>query len=91
MPHSSVTLDNDPTLGIERDTALDSYYFCDGIDRLICVDTAKALRYARRAPQVDHMLVVINSDTYGGAGYWDRNLVTFSGTNIWSAETSRMS
>jgi hypothetical protein len=79
-------VDNDPTLGIERDTALDSYYYCGGIDRLICVDTAKALRYARRAREVDHMLVVINSDTYGGAGYWDRNLVTFSGSNVWSAE-----
>jgi hypothetical protein len=44
-------VDNDPTLGIERDTALDSYYYCDGIDRLICVDTAKAVRYARRAPK----------------------------------------
>jgi hypothetical protein len=79
-------VDNDPTLGIERDTALDSYYFCGGIDRLICVDTAKARAFATRAPQVDLMLVVINSDTYGGAGYWDRKLVTFSGTNIWSAE-----
>lgn len=79
-------VDNDPTLGIERDTALDSYYFCDGIDRLICVDTAKAGKYAKRAPEVDHTLVVINSDTYGGAGYWDRKLVTFSATNIWSAE-----
>jgi IgA Peptidase M64 len=79
-------VDNDPTLGIERDTALDAYYFCGGIDRLICVDTAKAGKYAKRAPGVDHMLVVINSDTYGGAGYWDRKLVTFSGTNIWSAE-----
>ena len=79
-------VDNDPTLGIERDTALDSYYFCGGIDRLICVDTAKARAFATRAPEVDLMLVVINSDTYGGAGYWDRKLVTFSGTNIWSAE-----
>jgi IgA Peptidase M64 len=79
-------VDNDPTLGIERDTALDAYYFCDGIDRLICVDTAKAAKYAKRAPEVDTTLVVINSDTYGGAGYWDRKLVTFSATNIWSAE-----
>jgi hypothetical protein len=79
-------VDNDPSLGIQRDTALDAYYWCSGIDRLICVDTAKARAYATRAPQVDHMLVVINSDTYGGAGYWDRDLVTFSGTNVWSAE-----
>ena len=79
-------VDNDPTLGVERDTALDAYYWCGGIDRLICVNTAKARAYATRAPQVDHMLVVVNSDTYGGAGYWNRDLVTFSGTNIWSAE-----
>lgn len=78
--------DNDPSFGVERDTALDSYYWCGGIDRLICVDTAKARAYATRAPQVDHMLVLVNSPTYGGAGYWDRDLVTFSGTNEWSAE-----
>jgi hypothetical protein len=78
--------DNDPSLGVERDTALDSYYWCGGIDRLICVDTAKARAYATRAPEVDHMLVLINSATYGGAGYWTRDLVTFSGTNEWSAE-----
>ncbi len=78
--------DNDPALGDERDTALDSYYWCGGIDRLICVDTAKARAYATRAPEVDHMLVLVNSPTYGGAGYWDRDLVTFSGTNEWSAE-----
>lgn len=79
-------VDNDPTFGIERDTALDAYYFCGGIARLICVDTAKVAEYAQRAPEVDQMLVVINSDTYGGAGYFGIKLVTFSGTNIWSAE-----
>ena len=32
------------------------------------------------------MLVIANSTKYGGAGYWDRDLVTFSGGNQFSAE-----
>jgi|SoiMetStandDraft_2_1073263.scaffolds.fasta_scaffold05881_4 IgA peptidase M64 len=83
-PDSGV--DNDPSLGIDRDTALDSYFFCSGIERLLCVATAKARAYATRAPEVDHMLVIANSTKYGGAGYWDRDLVTFSGGNQFSAE-----
>lgn len=83
-PDSGV--DNDPGLGIDRDTALDSYFFCSGIERLLCVATAKARAYATRAPEVDHMLVIANSTKYGGAGYWDRDLVTFSGGNQFSAE-----
>ena len=31
-------VDNDPSLGIDRDTALDSYFFCSGIERLLCGD-----------------------------------------------------
>ena len=83
-PDSGV--DNDPSLGIDRDTALDSYFFCSGIERLLCVSTAKARAYATRAPEVDHTLVIANSTKYGGAGYWDRSLVTFSGGNQFSAE-----
>jgi hypothetical protein len=83
-PDSGV--DNDPSLGIDRDTALDSYFFCSGIERLLCVATAKARAYATRAPEVDHMLVIANSTKYGGAGYWKRDLVTFSGGNQFSAE-----
>jgi IgA Peptidase M64 len=47
-PDSGV--DNDPSLGIDRDTALDSYFFCSGIERLLCVATAKAHAYVDGSP-----------------------------------------
>ncbi|GAA3922066.1 M64 family metallopeptidase [Actinoplanes auranticolor] len=60
--------DNDPTLGIEKDTALDGEFFCGGLDRLVCVDDTVALQYAALAPGADQALVLVNSATYGGSG-----------------------
>ena len=60
--------DNDPTLGVERDTALGGRFWCGGLDRLVCVDDVAAKQYAALAPGADQALVLVNSATYGGSG-----------------------
>lgn len=79
-------VDNDPTQGISRDTALDMGFWCNGTDRLLCVDVAKAFNAALAAPDVDLILAVANSTTYGGAGYTASDLATASGGNGAAAE-----
>ncbi|MFJ5233924.1 M64 family metallopeptidase [Kitasatospora sp. NPDC088391] len=61
----------DPDPATVRRTALGSYFWCSGVERLLCVDTDAVDRYAARAPQADLVLVVANSTKYGGAGYND--------------------
>ncbi|MCC6933901.1 MAG: hypothetical protein IT292_11740 [Deltaproteobacteria bacterium] len=65
-------VDNDPTQGISRNTALNSYYYsyywCGGTQRLICTDVTKVGLVARAAPGYDQKLVLIKSNTWGGAG-----------------------
>ena len=60
--------DNDPTQGVERDTALDGEFWCGGLDRLVCVDETVAKDYAALAPGADQVLILVNSTTYGGSG-----------------------
>ncbi len=60
--------DNDPTQGVEKDTALGGGFFCGGLDRLVCVDTTAASGYAALAPGADQALILVNSTTYGGSG-----------------------
>ncbi len=74
-------VDNDPVQGILRDTALDMGFWCNGIERLLCVNVGAAYAYASNAPEVDHVLAVANSIKYGGAGYTLSDLATFSGGN----------
>ncbi|MFG2888110.1 M64 family metallopeptidase [Streptomyces sp. NPDC048248] len=59
----------DPTQDVTRDTALGSAFFCDGTERLLCVDTNKVESYAAKAPAADLVVVLSNSTKYGGAGY----------------------
>ena len=70
-------VDNDPTLGIERDTALDMASWGGGVERLLEVDVDKALTAASDAPDVDQVLAIANSTKHGGAGCSD--LATVSG------------
>ncbi|MFD9502001.1 M64 family metallopeptidase [Streptomyces sp. NPDC060035] len=72
-------VDNDPSQGVNRDTALDMYFNCGGIERLLCLNESKAKEYAAQAPEADAILAVGNSATYGGAGY--PSLATVSGGN----------
>ncbi|MET7617669.1 M64 family metallopeptidase [Streptomyces sp. NPDC005408] len=59
----------DPDRATVRDTALGSYFWCDDIERLLCIDQTKVDRYVAKAPEADLVLVLANSAKYGGAGY----------------------
>lgn len=59
----------DPAKGVVKDTALDARFWCDDIERLLCVDTGKVESYASKAPDADLVIVLGNSAKYGGAGY----------------------
>lgn len=72
---------NDPDQGIMRDTPLGMAFWCNGIQRLLCVNVGAAFAYAAQAPGRDLVLAIANSTTYGGAGYASSNLATVSGGN----------
>ncbi|MEM9799837.1 MAG: M64 family metallopeptidase [Planctomycetota bacterium] len=74
-------VDNDPIDGIDRDTALGMSYWCNGIERLLCVNVGAAYSFANNAPDVDQVIALANSTKYGGAGYTTSNLATSSGGN----------
>ncbi|MFT7836300.1 M64 family metallopeptidase [Saccharothrix sp. BKS2] len=69
-PQSGVN--HDPTLGVERDTALDMGFWCQGRDpqteRLLCVNQTKATQFAALAPGSDQVIALGNTAKYGGAG-----------------------
>lgn len=75
-------VDNDPTMGTARDTALDMGFWCQGRDvnteRLLCVNQAKANQFAALAPQADQVIALGNSAKYGGSG---GGVATASGAN----------
>jgi len=79
-------VDNDPTNGVQRDTALDMRFWCFGSQRGLCVDLEKAEGLASLAPEADQIIVSANSTAYGGIGYSSNNIATFSGGNILSRE-----
>lgn len=59
----------DPGPDTVRDTALGSYFWCENIERLLCVDQPKVDAYVAKAPAADLVIVLANSAKYGGAGY----------------------
>ncbi|MGW8357821.1 M64 family metallopeptidase [Streptomyces wedmorensis] len=59
----------DPGRDVVKDTALGSYFWCDGIERLLCIDEQKVDSYVAKAPEADLVIVLSNSTKYGGAGY----------------------
>jgi hypothetical protein len=81
-------VDGDPTQGILRNTALDMAFWCGGIERLLCVNTSKAIAAAASAPDWDQILAVANATKYGGAGYPTVDVCTFSGSNGSSLEVA---
>lgn len=74
-------VDNDPVDGIDRDTAMNMRYFCNGTERLLCVSVSLANQFAQNAPGVDQIVALANSTKYGGAGYLSADLATSSGGN----------
>ncbi|MFE9744708.1 M64 family metallopeptidase [Saccharothrix saharensis] len=65
-------VDHDPSLGTDRDTALDMGFWCQGRDtqteRLLCVNQTKAVQFGALAPQADQVIALGNTAKYGGAG-----------------------
>ncbi|MCK1796725.1 M64 family metallopeptidase [Streptomyces sp. XM4193] len=59
----------DPTADVQKNTALGSHFFCNDTERLLCVDLPRVESYAGKAPAADLVIVVSNSEKYGGAGY----------------------
>lgn len=59
----------DPGRDVVRDTALGSYFWCDDIERLLCIDQDEVDAYVAKAPEADLVVVLANSAKYGGAGY----------------------
>lgn len=80
-PESGV--DNDPTQGINRNTALDMAFWCGGTERALCVSVNKALNAAGNgvSTDVDQVVAIANTTKYGGVGYPSSNLATSSGRN----------
>lgn len=76
-------VDNDPTQGVRRDTALDSYFWCGGTERLLCVNETKAIQYASSARDADQVIMLANTTKYGGAG---GTVATASGGNEQSSQ-----
>ncbi|MFE3522148.1 M64 family metallopeptidase [Streptomyces sp. NPDC059161] len=62
-------ISGDPAQGDVKNTALGAYFWCDGVERLLCVDQDKVDSYVAKAPQADLVIVLANSAKYGGAGY----------------------
>ncbi len=81
-------VDHDPVQGVLRDTALDMGFWCNGIERLLCVNVTAAWQQAWNAPDVEHVLAVANSNKYGGAGYTSSDLATFAGGNSAAPEVA---
>ncbi|MFJ4775924.1 M64 family metallopeptidase [Streptomyces sp. NPDC088762] len=63
----------DPDRAAVRDTALGSYFWCEEIERLLCIDQPKVDAYVAKAPAADLVIVLANSAKYGGAGYNERS------------------
>jgi IgA Peptidase M64 len=64
---------DDPSAGIERDTALDATYGCANIQRLICINQSQAWDWIDEALQplgveADMRIASVNSKQYGGSG-----------------------
>ena len=71
-------VDNDPTPPTDRDTALDMYFWCSGVERGLCVDETKARQMADLAPEADQIVALANATKYGGIG---GTVATSSGGN----------
>jgi hypothetical protein len=58
----------DPLAGTFVDTAFDATFCLSNAHRLIGVNTAKVYAAAAASPDWDHIIVLVNDTTYGGAG-----------------------
>lgn len=81
-------VDNDPTQGIDRDTALNMAFWCGGTERALCVSVNRALNAAGNgvSTDVDQVVAIANTTKYGGVGYPSSNACTSSGRNSAATE-----
>lgn len=81
-------VDNDPSQGIERDTALNMGFWCGGTERALCVSVNRALNAAGAGvlTDVDQVVAIANTTKYGGVGYPSSNACTSSGRNSAAVE-----
>ncbi|MFI0793825.1 M64 family metallopeptidase [Micromonospora rubida] len=77
-------VDNDPTQGVSKNTALGMYFWCSSTERLLCLNESAAKSYAANAPAADMIVAIGNSTKYGGAGY--NSMATASGGNALSGQ-----
>ncbi len=69
---------DEPKSGILKDTAFDSSFECEWVDRIICVNQEKVLdTVSEYFPQYDTILVLANSTRNGGASLGN-NIITSS-------------
>lgn len=80
-PGSGVS--NDPTLGVVRNTPLNMHFYCHGVERLLCVDDARAQQLAEAEPDANVIFAIANSSLYGGAG---GPVITVAGSNALAAQ-----
>ncbi|MFF5206451.1 M64 family metallopeptidase [Streptosporangium sp. NPDC000396] len=81
IPSPVSGVSGDPSRDVVRNTPLGMTFWCEGLERLLCVNEERAKAYAALAPGVDQIAAIANSAKYGGAGYPDEEMATFSGGN----------
>ncbi len=70
LPSNQSGADNESQQGVLVDTRFGANFWCGNTERLLCVKTSTVLStVAEYVPQYDEILVMVNSQKYGGAGY----------------------
>ena len=80
---NDIGVDNDPSDGDERDTALNMGYSCGGAS--LCIDLGLAREAAANAPKADQIIALAHSSRYGGTGY-SSNVSTVVGDSSYTSE-----
>lgn len=68
-------------IGNEASSRLGMYYNCSGLDRLLCINSTRAMSEAKLAPRADLVFAMANSTRYGGAGYRTPAISTLAARN----------
>lgn len=68
-------------IGNEASSRLGMYYNCSGLDRLLCINSTRAMTEAKLAPRADLVFAMANSTKYGGAGYRTPAISTLAARN----------
>lgn len=74
-------VDNAPTQGVMKDTALDMTYWFGGIERALWVDTAKAWSFANNVPDADMVIAIAKNAMHGGLSLNGSDVMTVAGAS----------